>query len=141
MRVRSPAGHQPTTTLEDQMRSLNASYLDQQLESIQRNPYFPISTSCHCNGQIAVKKTSKRARPFTIPRFLAFSPGQHGDVNATRATKATAKPRRIPRIYCWFVAEFNTGFTASSARQGIHGQLSCKGKRERDVRRLNCPGG
>jgi ActR/RegA family two-component response regulator len=54
-----------------------------------------------------------------------FSPGQHGDVNATRATKATAKPRRIPRIYCRFVAEFNTGFTASSARQGIHGQLSC----------------
>src|ERR1700727_1676366 len=69
------------------------------------------------------------------------SPGQHGDVNATRATKATAKPRRIPRIYCRFVAEFNTGFTASSARQGIHGQLSCKGKRERDVRGPNCPGG
>lgn len=50
VRVRSHTRHQPTTTLEDQMRSLNASYLDQQLESIQRNPYFPICTSCHYNG-------------------------------------------------------------------------------------------
>jgi hypothetical protein len=49
VRVRSYT-HQPTTTLDDQMRSLNASYLDLQLESIQRNPYSPICTSCHYNG-------------------------------------------------------------------------------------------
>jgi hypothetical protein len=35
VRVRSRSGHRPTATREDQMRSLNASYLDQQLESIQ----------------------------------------------------------------------------------------------------------
>ena len=51
VRVRSYTGYQPTTTLDDQMRSLNASYLDLQLESIQRNPYFLICTSCHRNRQ------------------------------------------------------------------------------------------
>jgi hypothetical protein len=95
VRVRSPTGHQPMATLEDQMRSLNASYLDQQLESIQRNPYFLISRVVTVTANHRCQQDLKRYSP--VPQSTDFWPAhfwpaQHSDVNATRATKPQPNP-------------------------------------------------
>jgi hypothetical protein len=106
-------------------------------------PVFPHRHELSCNGSIiVVKKSPRRTRLFHNPRISGLHISRLQNIAMENATRAT-KPQPNPAAFRASIAGSSPNLIRASrpVRQGIHGQLSCQGKRERDVGRLNCPGG